>query len=72
MLNCGKSSWTGKNILTDEQILIDLCERFGVALDINYLRGTVMLDRKRFATVAAALAEMRHRESVINKFRNFT
>lgn len=58
--------------MTDEQILIDLCERFEVALDINYLRGTVMLDRKRFATLAAALAEMRRRESVINNFKNNT
>lgn len=72
MMNCGKSLWIGRNILSDEQILIELCERFGVALDINYLRDIVMLDRKRFATVAAALAEMRRRESVINKFRNRT
>lgn len=39
-----------------ETMLIELCDRLGLALDINYLRGTVTVGRKRFTKIADAVA----------------
>jgi hypothetical protein len=54
--------------MTNEQQLIDLCERLEWALDINFLRGTVTMRGKRFASIAAALAEA---QRVANAIKNF-
>lgn len=47
--------------MTQEQLLIELCDRLGVALDINYLRGTVTVGRKRFTKIADAVAHVQSR-----------
>ena len=47
--------------MTTEDQLIELCDSMKVALDINYLRGTVMVDRKKFMSMTDALAYARSR-----------
>ncbi len=41
--------------MTNEDQLIDLCDAMKIALDLNYLRGTVTVGRKKFTSVEAAL-----------------
>jgi hypothetical protein len=45
--------------MTNEDQLIELCEVYKIALDINYLRGTVMVGRKKFTSLEAALAHVK-------------
>lgn len=45
--------------MTMEDQLIDLCNVKKIALDINYLRGTVTVGRKKFTSVEAALAHVK-------------
>jgi hypothetical protein len=49
--------------MTNEDQLIELCEVYKIALDINYLRGTVMVGRKKFTSVEAALAHVKQIKS---------
>lgn len=44
-----------EHIMTNEDQLIDLCDAMKIALDLNYLRGTVTVGRKKFTSVEAAL-----------------
>lgn len=67
---CVKYSQIGKNILTDEDRLIELCERLAVALDINYLRGTVSVGRKRFTNLTDAVAHAQSRADAVKNFGN--
>jgi hypothetical protein len=46
--------------MTTEDQLIDLCNVKKIALDINYLRGTVMVGRKKFTSLEAALAHVKN------------
>ena len=46
--------------MTTEDQLIDLCNVKKIALDINYLRGTVTVGRKKFTSVEAALAHVQN------------
>lgn len=54
--------------MTQEDLLIDLCERLAVALDINYLRGTVTVGRKKFTNMEAALAHAQSRAHAVKNF----
>ncbi len=45
--------------MTTEDQLIDLCNVKKIALDINYLRGTVTVGRKKFMSMEAALAHVK-------------
>lgn len=54
--------------MTDEQRLIDLCDGLGLALDINYLRGTVTVNRKRFNKIADAVAYVQSRADALKNF----
>lgn len=47
--------------MRNEDLLINLCDRLGLALDINYLRGTVTVGRKRFTQIADAVAYVQSR-----------
>lgn len=47
--------------MRNEEMLIDLCDRLGIALDINYLRGTVTVGRKRFNKISDAVAYVQSR-----------
>lgn len=44
--------------MTNEDQLIELCEVYKIALDLNYLRGTVTVGRKKFMSVQAALTHV--------------
>jgi hypothetical protein len=46
----------GAASMMNEDRLITLCDRLGLALDINYLRGTVTVGRKRFNKISDAVA----------------
>lgn len=54
--------------MTNEDRLIELCELLGVALDINYLRGTVSVGRKRFNNLADAVAYVQQRADALKNF----
>ena len=56
--------------MTQEDLLIKLCERLAVALDINYLRGTVTVGRKKFTNMEAALAHAQSRADAVKNFGN--
>ena len=45
--------------MTNEDQLIDLCNVKKIALDINYLRSTVTVGRKKFTSLEAALAHVK-------------
>lgn len=59
MLSCAPKQ--GELVMTQEQELIELCDRLKITLDINYLKGTVTVGRKRFQNLADALAYARGR-----------
>ncbi len=50
--------------MTTEAEPIELWELYKSALDINYLRGTVTVGRKKFTSMEAALAH-------VQKIKNF-
>ncbi len=54
--------------MTTDELLIDMCERLGLALDINYLRGTVTVGRKRFAKMDEAFAYVQSRANALKNF----
>jgi len=54
--------------MTTESMLIDICHRRGWALDINYLRGYVVLKGKRYPNVPTALKEAQRIENAIKSF----
>jgi hypothetical protein len=64
----GKGNQTGACNMTTEDMLIDICERRGWALDINYLRGYVALKHKRYPNVSTALKEAQRLENAIQSF----
>jgi hypothetical protein len=49
--------------MSHEDQLIDMCDSLKIALDINYLRGTVTMGRKKFQSVEAALTHVQHMKS---------
>jgi RNase P/RNase MRP subunit p30 len=51
--------------MTQEQELIELCDRLQIALDINYLKGTVTVGRKRFQNLTDALEHVRGRHNLL-------
>jgi hypothetical protein len=54
--------------MTNEDQLIDLCDAMKIALDINYLSGTVTVGAKKFTNLTNALTYVRDRH---NRFKNF-
>lgn len=54
--------------MTAEQMLIDLCERHGWALDINYLRGHVKIKGKTYGSINAALKEAQRMDALLKNF----
>ena len=54
--------------MTQEQELIELCDSLKIALDINYLKGTVTVGRKRFQNLTDALAHVRGRRDQLKNF----
>jgi hypothetical protein len=51
--------------MTDEDRLIALCDGLGLALDINYLRGTVTVARRRFTKISDAVAYVQQRADAL-------
>lgn len=51
--------------MTQEQELIELCDSLKIALDINYLKGTVTVGRKRFQNLTDALEYVRDRANLM-------
>jgi hypothetical protein len=47
--------------MSDEDQLIELCEVMSLSLDINYLKGTVTVARRRYHSVGEALSAVRRR-----------
>lgn len=54
--------------MTSEDQLIDLCDQMKIALDINYLRGTVTVGRKKFTNLSDALVYVRCRKDQLKNF----
>jgi hypothetical protein len=54
--------------MMDEDRLIALCDQLGLALDINYLRGTVTVGRKRFTKMSDAVAYVQQRVDALKNF----
>lgn len=57
-----------ESAMTTEDQLIDLCDSLKIALDINYLRGTVTVGRKKFTHVDAALSYVRNKHNLMKNF----
>lgn len=51
-----------------ETVLISLCDQLKIALDINYMRGTVKVGRKTFKTMSDAVA---YAQSKMHTLKNF-
>ena len=51
-----------------ETVLISLCDQLKIALDINYLRGTVTVGRKKFTSMPDAVA---YAQSKMHALKNF-
>jgi hypothetical protein len=54
--------------MDNETVLIDLCDQLKIALDINYMRGTVKVGRKTFKSMSDAVA---HAQSQMHALKNF-
>lgn len=55
-------------MMTNEDMLIDLCVRHGWALDINCLRGHVKFKGKTYKSINAALKEAERLEIALKNF----
>jgi hypothetical protein len=55
-------------IMDHETVLISLCDQLKIALDINYMRGTVKVGRKTFKTMSDAVA---YAQSKMHTLKNF-
>lgn len=51
--------------MTQEDQLVELCDSLKIALDINYLKGTVTVGRKRFTNLTDALVYVRGRYNLM-------
>jgi hypothetical protein len=59
----------GDNAVRSEDQLDDLCDALGLALEINYLRGYVMVGHKRFDSVDGALNYVKRRAQALRGIR---
>jgi hypothetical protein len=57
-----------EHAMTNEDQLIELCDHMKIALDINYLRGTVTVGRKKFTSLSDALVYARGRMDQLKNF----
>jgi hypothetical protein len=51
--------------MRNEDQLIDLCDEMGLVLEINYLRGHVIVGKKKFDSINSALHYVERRAQAL-------